>query len=148
MTDTDPEPVTVKEIPTSVRQVFQAQVIPGLRSAETINEALGRLANVLSEMTALYVALEELPEGVETTVVHDYIGVRDWMQPRSQPPKDLVLQAVVGACRDLRDIKRLHLEFLHQPGHRSTWAGRHDLARFNKRADELATEGSSAMNNP
>ena len=36
----------------------------------------------------------------------------------------------------------LSVEYQHQPGHRSGWAGRHDYATFNKRADEFASEGA------
>lgn len=37
--------------------------------------------------------------------------------------------------------KKVRLTFIHQPGHRSTWAGRNDLARFNACADKLAKQG-------
>jgi ribonuclease HI len=140
----DNEPVTVKEIPSSVADVFRGSPIRGLESNESIAEALGRQQNILAEMAALFLALRELPEEAEVTIVHDYVGVRNWMEGLSKLPKDPALKAVVLACGDLREGKSLRLTFLHQPGHRSDWAGRHDLARFNRRADELATEGAKS----
>ena len=144
MDDDDNEPVTVNEIPTSVAGVFRGSVIPGLDSDESISEALARQKNILAEMAALFLALRELPEEAEVTIVHDYVGVGSWMEGDSKPPKDPALKAVIAACVDLRDGKGLRLTFLHQPSHRSDWAGRHDLARFNRRADELATEGGKS----
>lgn len=61
-----------------------------------------------------------------------------------RPAKDLVLGAVVSACRALRDEKAIDLTFRYQRGHRSEWAGRHDFAHFNRLADKLATKGSEA----
>ena len=54
-----------------------------------------------------------------------------------------VVKAIVVACKSLVKDKRLRLGFKWQKGRTSSWAGRHDLARFNGRADELATLGSS-----
>jgi hypothetical protein len=44
---------------------------------------------------------------------------------------------------NLAEDKHLHLKFKHQPGHRSNWCGRHDFARFNARAHELAMQASN-----
>jgi ribonuclease HI len=143
MDDADSEPVTVNEIPTSVATVFRGSLIPGLDSDESISVALARLKNILAELAALFLALRELPEQAKVTIVHDYVGVGNWMKGDSRPPRDPVLEAVIGACVNLCADKAMRLTFLYQPSHRSDWAGRHDLARFNRRADELATEGSS-----
>ncbi len=58
-------------------------------------------------MAALLLALRELPEEAEVTIVHDYVGVRNWMEGDSKPPKDPALKAVLAACVDLRDGKGL-----------------------------------------
>jgi hypothetical protein len=140
----DEKPVSVSEIATSVAEVFRASTIVDLDSDESIGVALARQKNILAEMAALYLALGEFPEGAESTIVHDFVGVGNWMDGLSKPPKDPALKALVAACLDLCERKKLVPTFLHQPGHRSDWAGRHDLARFNKRADELAREGADA----
>lgn len=137
------EPQVMQEIATSVGQVFRGAAIPGLESDQAIDEALGRLANILAEMAGLYAALSELPEGVEVTIVHDYAGVGAFMQDQWRA-KDPVVSAVVIASRALAEVKKLRLRFVHQRGHMSTWAGRHDLARFNARADVLAAQGGNA----
>lgn len=134
------EPHVVQEIATSVGRVFHSAAIPGLESRPAIDEALGQLRNILSEMAGLYAALGGLPEGAEATVVHDYTGVGAFMEGRWQA-KGPILKAVVSACEALVERKGLRLQFVHQPGHMAAWAGRHDLARFNARADELAAQG-------
>lgn len=131
----------MQEIATSVDQIFNGAAIPGLDSDHAIGEALARLANILAEMAGLYAALGELPEGVEATIVHDYEGVGAFMQESRWRAKDPIVRAVVSASRELAESRKLRLQFLHQRGHMSTWAGRHDLARFNARADALATQG-------
>jgi len=138
------EPDVVREIATSVDQIFSGAAIPGLDSDQAIGEALARLANILSEMAGLYAALAELPEGVEVTIIHDYEGVGAFMQEGRWRAKDPIVRAVVSASRELVERKKLRLQFVHQRGHMSTWAGRHDLARFNARADALAAQGGKA----
>jgi hypothetical protein len=134
----------VQEIATSVGQIFRGAAIPGLESEPAIADALARLANILAEMAGLYTALGELPEGVEVTIVHDYEGVGAFMQEGRWRAKDPIVRAVVSASRELAQRKKLRLRFVHQRGHMSTWAGRHDLARFNALADALATQGGKA----
>lgn len=134
------EPQVIHEIATSAGQVFNAVGIPGLESDREVDDALGRLHNILAEMAALYAALREVSVRVEITIVHDYKGVSAFMEGRWQA-KDPIVESVVSACHDLAAEKELQLRFLHQHGHMSTWAGRHDLARFNGRADALARQG-------
>jgi len=134
------EPHVVKEIATSVGHVFHGAAIAGLETNQAINEALARLANILSELAGLYAALGGLPEGAEASIVHDYAGVGAFMENQWQP-KDPVVEAVVSASRAVAKRKGLRLRFVHQPGHMSTWAGRNDFARFNARADVLASQG-------
>lgn len=144
MSDKADEPVATKEIATSVHDIFRDRPLPGLASADEVQEALDRRRNILSEIAALFVAIEEISAGSKVTIVHDYVGVADWMEKRSRPPRDAALKSLVSECMQMSETKRLEIKYLHQPGHRSTWAGRHDLARFNARADELATKGSAA----
>lgn len=49
---------------------------------------------------------------------------------------------VVEACRRLARERGITVAFRHQPGHRTTWAGRDDFAQFNARADTLAPAGA------
>ncbi len=145
--DEEAEPEVVQEISTYVADVFRGDAIAGLESENAINKALGRLASTLAELAGLYLALRELPTGAEVTIVHDYEGIGAWMEGHTRA-RHVVVREILAACRRLAERKDLQVSFLHQRGHRSTWAGRHDLARFNRRADELATEGSAARRDP
>jgi ribonuclease HI len=138
---TDDEPRVVAEISSSVLDVFTGADIEALGSTEEIRGALARLRNVLAELAALYAALVRVRAGSRLTVVHDYEGVAAWMEGRWRMT-DVAVRAIVDACRELAVDKRLTVKFHHQPGHRSSWAGRHDFARFNARADALAVKGS------
>lgn len=137
------EPKVVSEIATSVGRIFYGGLVPGLGSEEEIQEALKKSRNVLGELGGLYLALWQAPEQTELTIVHDYNGIAFWMNGEWQM-KDPVIRAIVGASRKLVTTKKLDLAFQWQKGHTSSWAGRHDLARFNQRADELATAGAKA----
>ena len=132
----------VAEISATVGQVFYGGRIPGLGSDAAIRGALDRSGNALAELAGLYLALWQAPEQARLTIVHDFEGVGAWSQGRWRA-KEVTVKAVVTACRALADEKGLRLEFVWQRGHTSTWAGRNDFAKFNNRADELATKGSS-----
>ena len=88
-----------------------------LSSMKAINDALGRLRNILAELAALYLALTLVPENAAVTVVHDYEGVGAWMEGRWKA-KDPVVAAVVAACRALIERRRLRVGYRHQRGHR------------------------------
>lgn len=139
---TSEEPVVVTEIATSVGQVFHGGVIPGLDDDAAVGAALEQVRNVLAELAGLYLALWQAPEEAHLSIVHDYKGVGDWMEGRWKA-KDPVVKAVVTSCRGVVESKRLQMAYTWQHGHTSAWAGRHDLARFNARADALATRGGS-----
>ena len=123
----------------TVVEVLAGAGIPLLASKKAINDALGRLRNILAELTALYLALTLTPEKASVTVVHDYEGVGAWMEGRWKT-KDPVVAALVGACRDSIDRRHLTVAFRHQRGHQASWAGRDDFAHYNGKADALATE--------
>jgi ribonuclease HI len=142
--DESAETDVVQEIATSVGQIFGGAAFSGLESEPTIADALRRLTNILAEIAGLYAALGELPEGVEVTIVHDYEGVGAFMQEGRWRANDPILRAVVSASQELAERKKLRLRFLHQRGRMSTWAGRHDPARFNALADALAAQGGKA----
>ena len=132
------------EIATSVHHVFRGGLIPDLDTDDQIRNALAQSRNVLSELGGLYLALWQAPAGRRLTIVHDYSGVAEWMEDRWKM-KDPTVGSIVDACREIVERKHLDLEFVWQKGHTSSWAGRHDKARFNARADQLATEGSSTL---
>lgn len=138
---TDPE--VVIEISTSVHRALEEGHLDGLSSEQEISDALAAHRNVFAEMVAVYVALQKVTPHSDMTIVHDFVGVRDWMTNVVKPPRSGPLRVLTEACAHERDERHLVVEFLHQPGHRSTWAGRHDLARFNARADELATQAAA-----
>jgi ribonuclease HI len=123
----------------TVVEVLAGAGIPLLASKTQINEALGRLRNILAELTALYLALTLAPEGSPVTIVHDYEGVGAWMDGRWKT-KDAVVAALIAACRDVIARRRLTVGYRHQRGHQAAWAGRDDFAHYNARADALATE--------
>ena len=135
------EPRVVEELGLTVREVFAGAGIPSLRDDRAIAAALARLRNVLAELGGLYLALRLAPEDGGVTVVHDYEGVGAWMEGRWRT-KDPIVAEVVSACKALAAARRIVLAFRHQRGHQSSWAGRDDFARFNARADTLATEAA------
>lgn len=123
----------------TVVEVLAGARIPLLDSKKAINDALRRLRNVLSELTALYLALKLVPEGAAVTIVHDYEGVGAWMEGRWKA-RDAVVAALTSACRALVEARRLRVSYRHQRGHQASWAGRDDFAHYNAKADALATE--------
>lgn len=130
-----------KELSSSVGPVFADSKIPGLTSASEIIDALGRLRNVLAELAALYMALRHVAKSTRLTVVHDYEGIGAWMTDRWKA-RDALVARIIAACRELCTRKALSVDFLHQRGHKSTFAGRNDFARYNAKADELAAGGA------
>ena len=123
----------------TVAEVLAGAGISLLSSRKAIDDALGRLRNILAELAALYLALTLVPENATVTVVHDYEGVGAWMAGRWKA-KDAVVAAVIAACRALIERRRLRVGFRHQRGHQASWAGRDDFAHYNAKADALATE--------
>ena len=133
---------TVKEVSTTVDQVFGDSAIPGLSSPESIREALDRIRNILAELGALYEALHRIAPKTALEVVHDYVGIEAWMRGRWRT-KDSLVRAIVSTCRRLVEEKQLEIEFRHQRGHASTFLSKNDFARYNAKADQLATEARS-----
>jgi ribonuclease HI len=134
-------PIVVAEIATSVGRVFYGGLIPELGTDEEVQAALQKSKNVLAELGGLYLALWQAPAKATLTIVHDYEGVASWMTGKWKATEPVV-KAIIRASKKLVDEKRLVVSFQWQKGHTSFWAGRHDLARFNGRADELATRGA------
>jgi ribonuclease HI len=130
----------VQERASTVETALVGAGIAGLDTATGVRRQLGRLRNVLAELGALWVALGQAAPGAPITIVHDYEGVGAWLDGRWKA-KDPVVAAIVAACRGRIAERRLEVTFVHQPGHRSTWAGRDDFAELNARADLLASEG-------
>ena len=137
-TDEDQETV-VEQGGYTVVEVLAGARIPELASKKAINDALGRLRNILAELAALYLALTLVPEGAAVPIVHDYEGIGAWMERRWRT-KDPIVAALVDACRALIERRRLSVAFRHQRGHQAAWAGRDDFAHYNAKADALATE--------
>ncbi len=131
----------VREIATTVYEVFAGAGIPELASRSAITAAVDRLRNVLAELGALYAALGAVPAGEAVTVVHDYAGVGAWLEGRWQV-RDPLVAKVVAACRARIEERRLRPTFRHQHGHESTFAGPNDFAAYNARADALATDAA------
>ena len=136
------DPTAVAEIATSVGRIFYGGVVPALGSEEEVEVALEKSRHVLAELGGLYLALWQAPANSAITIVHDYEGVASWMTGKWKA-NETVVRAIVDGCKQIVEDKRLDLSFQWQKGHTSSWAGRHDLARFNARADALATVGGS-----
>jgi hypothetical protein len=134
-------PVSVRELGTTVYEVFDQAGIPSLDTRSKITSATNGLQNILAELGGLHAALGATAPGSPLTVVHDYEGVGAWLEGRWKTKNPLVAD-IVAACRALVQAKRLHLRFRHQRGHESTFAGRNDFAAYNARADRLATDAA------
>lgn len=132
-------PLAVKDVGTTVHEVFRDAGVPGLETRAKVTAAVDALRNIVAELAALYHALRLAPAGRAVTVVHDYAGVGAWMEGRWRT-KAPVVTHLVAACRALAVERRLALAFRHQPGHESTHAAPNDFAGYNARADRLATE--------
>ena len=137
----DVGPASVRERAITVYDVFGRAGIPSLDTRPKITAATNSLQNILAELGALYAALGESPPGSAVTVVHDYEGVGAWLQGRWKAKNPIVAE-VVTACRALIEERRLEVRFRHQRGHESTFAGRNDFAKYNARADTLATQAA------
>jgi len=133
---------TVHEKSTNVQAILEDSGIRGLRTTMDVEGALRDLRNILAEMSGLYAVLKEATPGSRFTVVYDYKGIEKWITGEWKDAKSPVIAALVVACRDQIAESELHVAFRHQKGHSSTWAGRDDFARWNRRADELATAAS------
>jgi Caulimovirus viroplasmin len=131
-------PPPVRELATTIYEVFGAASLPSLDTRPKITAAANRLRNVLAELGGLFKALEVAPPGEPLTVVYDYEGVGAWLEGRWKA-KDPLVAEIVAACRARIAGRRLAVTFRRQPGHTSTYAGRNDFAAFNARADALAT---------
>lgn len=130
---------SVREIATTVYDVFPESGIPELATRAAITEAANRLRNILAELGALLVACRQTDAGEALTVVYDYEGVAAWTEGRWKT-RDPLVAAIVQRGRELIAERRLRVAFRHQPGHASTFAGRNDFATFNGRADALAAD--------
>ena len=134
-------PASVRELATTVYDVFGRAGIPSLDTRAKITAATDSLHNILAELGALYGALQEAAPGSVLTVVHDYEGVGAWLEGRWKAKNPMVAE-VVAASRALIEARGLRVRFRHQRGHESTFAGRNDFAAYNARADKLATEAA------
>ena len=134
-------PASVRELATTVYDVFGRAGIPSLDTRSKITAAADSLHNILAELGALHGALQEAALGSALTVVHDYEGVGAWLEGRWKAKNPMVAE-VVAASRALIEARGLRVRFRHQRGHESTFAGRNDFAAYNARADKLATEAA------
>jgi ribonuclease HI len=132
---------SVRERTTTVYEVFGGAGIPALDTRSKITAATDGLQNILAELGGLYAALKAVPAGSTLTVVHDYEGVGAWLEGRWKAKNPIVAE-VVAACRGLIEAGGLRVTFRHQRGHESTFAGRNDFAKYNARADKLATDAA------
>ncbi|MEX0756082.1 MAG: ribonuclease H family protein [Actinomycetota bacterium] len=136
---------TSQETSTTVQEILKDSGIPGLRTSREVDKALGDLHNILSEMSGFYAVLKDAVQGSKLAVVYDYKGVEKWMVEGGwKDAKSPVIAALVTACKQQIRDRDLQVSFQHQKGHSSTWAGRDDFARWNGRADQLATQASKS----
>ena len=109
------------------RSCGSSEVIAGLATDLEVAEALARIHNILAELAGLYHALRLIPSGKSVTIVHDYKEIGLWMESRWKT-KDMVVKAVIEACRREVEDRQLDVGYLHQRGHQSSWAGRDDCS--------------------
>lgn len=131
----------VREVATTVYEVFRAAGLARLDERSKITAETNRLRNIIAELGALYAALGLVAPGTALTIVHDYEGVGAWLEGRWKT-KDPVVADVVAACRARIADRGLRVTFRQQRGHESVITGRNDFAAFNARADRLATEAA------
>jgi len=136
-------PPAIKEISTSVTEVFSQSRIPSLPSHDAVVNALQRLRNVLAELAGLYYVLGYIAPGTSFTIVHDYEGVGAWMENRWQV-KDPMVRDIIAACQRAVSARKLSITFHHQKGHQSSVVSQNELAGYNARADALARQGAMA----
>jgi ribonuclease HI len=134
-------PASVRDVATTVYEVFGRAGIPSLDARPKITAATDSLQNILAELGGLHAAVREAPPGSALTVVHDYEGVGAWLEGRWKAKNPIVAE-IVAAGRALIEARRLRVRFRHQRGHESTFAGRNDFAAYNARADKLATDAA------
>lgn len=134
----DGAPPAVRELATTVHEVFGKAGVAGLETRARITAAADRLHNILAELGGLVAAVEAASPDAALTVVHDYEGVGAWLEGRWKA-RDPLVAAIVAACRDRVAARGLTLTFRHQRGHQSTFAGPNEFAAFNALADRLAT---------
>ena len=132
---------SVREIATTVYDVFGGAGISSLDTRSRITAAINTLQNILAELGGLHAAVRQVPPGSAVTVVHDYEGVGAWLEGRWKAKNPIVAE-VVDSCRRHIEAARLRVTFRHQRGHESTFAGRNEYAAYNARADKLATEAA------
>jgi hypothetical protein len=131
----------VKEISTSVTEVFGQSGIAGLESRDDILAVLQQIKNILAELAGLYYVVGQIAPGTTFTLVHDYDGIAEWMTGRWRM-KDPVVRDSIAACR-LREMDRgLRISFHHQRGHQAV--SYNEFARYNARADALATQATTS----
>jgi hypothetical protein len=131
----------VKEVATSVTEVFGQSGIAGLESHDDILAALQQIKNILAELAGLYYVVGSIAAGTTFTLVHDYNGIAEWMTGRWRM-KDPAVRDIIAACR-LREMERgLRITFHQQKGHQAI--SYNEWARYNARADALATAGGRA----
>jgi hypothetical protein len=136
------QPPAIREISTTVEEVFRSAEIPSLSSRHAIREQLARLRNVLAELAALYKALDHVAANTRLTIVHDYSGVGAWMKGRWKI-NDHVVAEVIDACSKKVNLKSLKVRYQHQHGHQVS-DGSNEFAKYNALADQLATKGGLA----
>ena len=97
-------PASVREIATTVYDVFERAGIPSLDTRAKITAATNSLQNILAELGALHAALQEAAPGSTLTVVHDYEGVGAWLEGRWKTKNPMVAE-VVAASRALIEAR-------------------------------------------
>ena len=135
-------PEVERELGATVLEVLRGARVPGLETPERIAGALARLRNILSEVAALYAAIELIPEGETVTVVHDYRGVAKYWTGEWRT-KDVEIANLTGAAIKAAERRRLTIRFREQRSHKSHLYGRHDYRQLNARADALAAAATA-----
>jgi hypothetical protein len=87
----------VREFSSQVMKVLKRYPLPDAPSDAEVADSLSRQGSTLAEMTACYLALQEMTDRSKVTVVHDNAGVGDWMERRVTVRQSGVLRSLVEA---------------------------------------------------
>jgi ribonuclease HI len=139
--------IVTKEIATSVSALFPTGLrMPGDPEAEPVSAAtlLSTIRNVAAELAALYQALLVVKPRTTLTIVYDYAGIGHWMTG-TWKARDTHVRALATLCEQTRQDRGLTLTFQWQPGHQPDATGQNLWVQFNRRADQLATQGTATV---
>lgn len=93
-------------VASSVKEVISSSDFSSL-SLEQLDASVGKSPSTIAEMCAAFKAIRELPEKSKATIVHDWVGVADWLEERVRRSKDPVISQIVSVALSLTSVRTL-----------------------------------------